>query len=313
MHLPPKTMCLLISKQSDKFMKQTTKDHKKKLWMLVLTFLTLTNIFTIKPAKSFIPYIYEPKEETIKNTSLSIGRTAAQLLQLGQPKEAVRLAELAVRLDPKDEMLWSILAEAQLRSDQPEKAKRSLKKAKKINPKKANLWFAEATIALQTKEVEEAISLLKQGLKLEPKNAGGYFHLGNARIMQTNFKLALKAFEKASKLKPSFWEALNNKGLVLFEIDQTQLAIETWRKVLKINLNAEPMLALAAAINKNNSQSEESIELAEKALAQNPNYVLSSFQAKQLWGTKLQAATSALLSNPALNSVVERAKANSNP
>merc|ERR1711965_178583 len=85
--------------------------------------------------------------------------------------------------------------------------------------------------------------------------------------MQSNpiQKQALKAFERATAIKPSFWEALNNQSLVLFEMGNTKEAIRRWRSVLAINANPEPMLALAAALNKVSPGDQESLKLAQQA------------------------------------------------
>ena len=98
-----------------------------------------------------------PTQDERRGSSIGIGRTAAQLLQLGQAKEAAQLAALAVRLQPDDERLWSVLAEAQLRSNQLPDASRSLARAKELNPDKAGLWFAEAAIALRAERPGDAI------------------------------------------------------------------------------------------------------------------------------------------------------------
>ncbi|WP_232199043.1 tetratricopeptide repeat protein [Synechococcus sp. W2B2] len=268
---------------------------------------------TTAPARALVPYVYTPSTQELEGAGIGIGRTAAQLLRLGQPEEASRLAALAVRLQPNDERLWSVLAEAQLRSDQLNDAAGSLAKAKSLNPGKAGLWFAEASLALRDNRPDDAVPLLDEGLRLDPKNAGAYFDLGNARVMQDDLRQALRAFEKATSIKPSFWEALNNQALVLFEMGNTSEAIKRWRSVLKIKSNAEPMLALAAALNKQKPGDTESIELARKALAEDPNYVLPGHQENQLWGLKLRQATETLLSEGALKSAVERAEANADP
>ncbi len=265
------------------------------------------------PVRALTPYVYTPSAQELEGAGVGIGRTAAQLLRLGQPEEAARLAALAVRLQPNDERLWSVLAEAQLRSDQLEAAAGSLAKAKALKPGKAGLWFAEASIALRDERPDDAVSLLDEGLRLDPKNAGAYFDLGNARVMQSDLRKALKAFEQATAIKPSFWEALNNQALVLFELGNAPEAIKRWRSVLSIKRNAEPMLALAAALNKQTPGDAESIELARKALAEDPNYVLPGHQENQLWGSKLRQATDVLLSQPNLQGVVERAEANADP
>jgi tetratricopeptide (TPR) repeat protein len=265
------------------------------------------------PVKALTPYVYTPSPQELEGASVGIGRTAAQLLRLGQPEEAARLAALAVRLQPNDERLWSVLAEAQLRSDQLQAATGSLAKAKALKPGKAGLWFAEASIALRDDRPDDAIPLLDEGLRLDPNNAGAYFDLGNARVMQSDLKKALKAFEQATAIKPSFWEALNNQALVLFEMGNTSEAIKRWRSVLSIKRNAEPMLALAAALNKQTPGAAESIELARTALAEDPNYVLPGHQENQLWGSKLRQATEVLLKEPILNGAVEKAEANADP
>ena len=287
-----------------------------KLWQKSLVMsLVLGSVgaTTTAPARALVPYVYTPSTQELEGAGIGIGRTAAQLLRLGQPEEASRLAALAVRLQPNDERLWSVLAEAQLRSDQLNDAAGSLAKAKSLNPGKAGLWFAEASLALRDNRPDDAVPLLDEGLRLDPKNAGAYFDLGNARVMQDDLRQALRAFEKATSIKPSFWEALNNQALVLFEMGNTSEAIKRWRSVLKIKSNAEPMLALAAALNKQKPGDTESIELARKALAEDPNYVLPGHQENQLWGLKLRQATETLLSEGALKSAVERAEANADP
>ena len=86
----------------------------RKRWITTALIGLLIPINT-DPANAFIPYIYEPNPIELKDTGLSIGKTAAQLLHFGQIKEANRLAKLAVKLNPKDARLWSILAETQVR------------------------------------------------------------------------------------------------------------------------------------------------------------------------------------------------------
>ncbi len=284
----------------------------KQVNKLLLTMLAGIAIgFTAQPVKAFVPYVYKPKIENLKATALTLGRTAAQLIHYGQIKEANRLAELAVRLSPEDDRLWSVLAETQLRNNLIDSALESLAQAKRISPEKASLWFAEGSIAIQQKNPKKAIYLINKGLKIEPDNAGAYFQLGNARIIQSKFKHALTAFYKASTLKADFWEALNNQGLVLYEMDQPKKAIKIWREVLKIKQNAEPMLALAAALKHLEPNNQESLKLAKQALSINPNYVSSAHQREQLWGEKLQAAAKRLLKDPKLMADVKRASANS--
>ena len=284
----------------------------QRSWCAALLVASTTVVGSM-PAKALVPTVYIPSAAELEGSAIGIGRTAAQLLTLGQPEEAARLAALAVRLRPNDERLWTVLAEAQLRSKQLKPAAESLARAKQLDPNNAGLWFAEASLALRDNRPNDAIPLLDKGLKLDPKNASAYFDLGNARVMQTHYRAALRAFEKASALKSTFWEAINNQSLVLFEMGNTSEAIKRWRQVLTIERNAEPMLALAAALNRETPGSEEALSLARTALQQDPNYVLPDYQKGQLWGLNLRLATRNLLTDSRLQDAVERAQANADP
>ncbi len=292
-------------------MKSPLQAHKNTSKLLKYILIGVFYLYNLPNAKAVIPYIYQPNPKELKNTGINIAKNAEQLLKMGANKEAIRLAKLAISIEPNDYRIWSILGEAQRRDRLLDQAKVSLKKAKELSPQNSSLWFAQASLALQQKDPNTAEKLLKQGLALDPNNPIAYFQLGNARIMQFKPKLALNAFKKATAIQPKFWEALNNQGIVLFEIGNKKQAINTWRNVLKIKENAEPMLALAAALNHVEPGNKKVIELAKEALAKNPNYISSTYQKEQLWGVKLREATRKLLKKPILAEAVKKALANS--
>jgi len=264
---------------------------------------------------NFVPYVYVPQRVELEGAGLGIAQVAARLLRVGQASEAARLAALTVQLLPDDPRGWLLLAEAQLRSKQLKEAGISLAQAKQLDPRNPGIWFAQGSLALRESKPNEAIDLLEQGLKLDGKNAGAYFDIGNAHIQLAQEAAALVAFEKAAALRRDFWEAINNQGLVLFDQGKTKEAIARWRQVLKLNPDAaEPTLALATGLfSQSLTNRQDALDLANKALASDPNYVLESHQKHNLWGPKLRLATQELLRQNELKSAVERAKANANP
>ncbi len=280
--------------------------------LLAATGLLLT---TGLPARALVPYVFVPQQQELEGAGMGIAQAAARLLRLGQASDAARLAALTVQLLPEDPRGWVLLAEAQLRSNQLEQAGLSLAKAKQLDPRNPGIWFAEGSLALRANRPGEAITLLNQGLKLDRTNAGAFFDLGNARILLGQSSEALAAFERASSLRKDFWEALNNQGLVLFEQGKTKAAIQRWRQVLGIKPDAaEPSLALAAGLFASGADGRsEALELASKALDNQPNYVLESYQKEQLWGPKLRSTTQQLLMLSELKQVVDRAMANASP
>ena len=283
-------------------------------WLRSLVALPLVlgvGLGSTPPAQALVPYVVLPAQQDLEAAGLGIAQAAARLLRLGQAEEAARLAALTVQLIPNDPRGWILLAEAQLRSKQPKLAAKALEQAKRLDPKNPGIWFAEGSLALHDNQPQRAILLLNQGLKLDRKNPGAYFDLGNAQIMLGQPAPALVAFEKAASLRPNFWEAVNNQALVLFELGKPTEAISRWRQVLRIKAGAaEPSLALASALNGLKPGNQEAIELANRALAAEPNYVLESYQKEQLWGPRLRAATRQLVHRNELKASLERAQAN---
>lgn len=262
-------------------------------------------------AKALVPYVYVPSSPELEAAGLGIAQAASRLLRLGQAEDAARLAALTVQLLPEDPRGWVLLAEAQLRSKQIKEAGQALARAKQLDPRNPGIWFAEGSLALRDGQPAQAVTLLEQGLRLDGKNPGAHFDLGNAHLLLNNPGTALKAFERASALRRDFWEAINNQGLVLYEMGRSDEAIRRWRRALEINGRAaEPMLALAAALQPDPGRRQEAIELAGQALALEPNYVLEAYQKEQLWGPRLQESTRTLLALPALKAAVDRANAN---
>jgi tetratricopeptide (TPR) repeat protein len=264
------------------------------------------------PASAMVPYVFLPSAKGLQDAGLGIAEEAVQMLRMGQPEYAARLAELTVRLLPNDPRGWVLLAEAQLRDNNTKQAVNALARAKRLDPNNPGIWFAEGALALRNGQATEAIALIQKGLQFDRRNAGAFFDLGNANILLKQPDPALKAFERAAALRSNFWEAINNQGLVLFEQGQVQEAMKRWRKVLSIKPGvAESSLALAAALHgQSPSNRDEAFRLAESSLADDPNYVKEDYQSEQLWGPKLREAARVLLAEPSLKPAVERAKAN---
>ena len=110
----------------------------------LFTFYLLLSIVLVnlkKPALAFIPTVYEPNFKELKSKGKGLGEIAAQLLYFGEVKKADQVASLAVKLNPNEDELWGILAEAQMRSKKLNSARSSLNKAQALKTKKAIYYF----------------------------------------------------------------------------------------------------------------------------------------------------------------------------
>ena len=260
------------------------------------------------PAWGLVPYVYIPQDEELEASALSIAQAAAQVLQTGYLEDAASLADLSVRLAPSNSQSWLLLAEARLRNGDSAAAQEALAQAKLLDADNAGIWFAEASLAMADDDFTQAETLIRRGLDLDPENANAHFDLGNALFLQGRGEEALTAFQEASAKKEDFWPAINNEGLVFYEADQPEAAMERWRQAIAINDQvAEPALALAAALYSQGDQSQATIGMAVRALDQEADYAEEAFQESQLWGEKLRAATRRLFMDSRLQSTLERA------
>ena len=277
-----------------------------------IVFLSFINFyfFKIEKVQSLIPYYYSPTKKNIQKEGISIGKYAYQLLYFGQYEQSLNLAKLAVKINRTDQKLWLILSEAQIANKLYKNALHSLNKAKKINSSNSEIYFAESNIYLKISQLENAKSALKEGLKIEPNNYKAIFQLGNIFLMEKNFSEAIDLFEKSIKIKPNFWQAINNQGLAYFEQNKINLSITLFEEAISIQNNAEPLLGLASCLR--SKDIKLALELAKKALNQDPNYVDYNFRKEQLWGEKLQASTEILLNNDQIQTEVLLAKSKIN-
>jgi len=250
------------------------------------------NIFPINKIDAFVPYYNSPSKSFLKNSGNELGKNAYQLLYFGQFKQGLALAKLAISLNTDDVKLWALLAEAQISNKLYDDALISINKGKLLNPLISELHFAESSIYINQKKIQKAKSSLNKGLEIEPKNMNGLFQLGNIFLLEKDYQKALLEYDKLINIKSDFWQAINNKGLVYFELNKTLLAIENFKNAINIEKNAEPMLALAVCLQEINIK--QSIKLAKEALEKNPKYVSFEYRKEQLWGKNLQTATEKL-------------------
>ena len=282
------------------------KFFKKVIFISLIGFYFLQ----IKQVQSLIPYYYFPGDENLKKESFSIGKSAYQLLYLGQYEQSLNLAKLAVKIDKTNEKLWLILAETQLANELHEQALESLNKAQKINSNISEIYFAKGNVYFKISQLKNAKTALEKGLKIEPKNHKAIFQLGNILLIEKNYSEAINLFDKAVNIKPDFWQAINNIGLAYYEKNNIHRSMKFFEKAISIEDNAEPLLGLASCLR--TEDIKLALELAKKALTKDPNYVDYDFRKEQLWGEKLQNSTEILLQNDQIQTDVTLAKSKIN-
>ena len=120
---------------------------KKFLKKIICVSLLSVCLFKLEKVQSIVPYYYFPTTKNLKKESLSIGKSAYQLLYFGQVEESLNLAKLAVKINTNNEKLWLILSETQVANKLYKYALNSLNEAEDINPKISEIYFAKSNIS----------------------------------------------------------------------------------------------------------------------------------------------------------------------
>ena len=282
------------------------KFFKELLCISIISFY----FFKIDKVQSLVPFYYLPTKSNLQRESLSIGKNAYQLLYFGQYEQSLNLAKLAVQINKTDEKLWLILSEAQVANKLFKNALTSLNKAQKINPMDSETYIAKSNIYIKISQLQNAKTELETALRIESNNYKAFFQLGNILLMEKKYSEAINLFDESVKNKPDFWQAINNQGLAYFEKNKINLSIKHFEKAIFIEENAEPLLGLASCLR--TKDINLALQLAEKALNKNPNYVDYNYRKEQLWGEKLQTSTEKLLQNDKLQKYVILAKSKIN-
>ena len=138
----------------------------KKFLKILSLFLISFPFLKGEQVQSFVPYYYFPTIENLQRESLSIGKSAYQLIYFGKYAEGLNLAKLAIKINKTDEKLWLILAEAQAANKLYKKALNSLNKAQDINSSISEIYFAKTNIYLKISQLKNARTALEKGLSI---------------------------------------------------------------------------------------------------------------------------------------------------
>jgi Flp pilus assembly protein TadD len=214
-------------------------------------------------------------------------------LQQGRVVEARADLERASRLDPKNAVVWTALAQAYLKSNQPQLASAAAEKAEKIAPLDpivshalaiyysetgqlphaakldAQIAFEATQALLERGDFTQAADVAQAGLTGHPRDPQLVLALGVARYGQRRFDDAIVEFLRVIGIDPTIEQPyvflgkmLDQAGAHLAEITR---ADEAW--AARDPQSAKAQLLLAKALLAANSRDERAEGLLRKSIA----------------------------------------------
>ncbi len=261
-------------------------------------------------AQVYTPYLPAIDDQQLERDADLLMEEARQLAQLPQQRNlAILRAKLATQLAPRNPDSWGILGGLYLLDNQSAASVIALEKAKALAPKEPVIWFRLGSAYFQTKEYPKAIAALEAGLKLKPNVPSAMFDLGNAYLLSGKTNDAIAIYQKAFDQDKEFWFPLNNIGLIRYKQGKVDEAIKLWQTCIAIDAKeAEPKLALAAALFTRKGDQAQGIRLAAEAMKLNLRYSEPQYMRDNLWSEELIADTVKVLAHPTVKAAIVKAQ-----
>ncbi len=121
-------------------------------------------------------------------------------------------------------------------SEQERQAIAHLEKDVTASPEKFQSWTQLGNLYYDTGQYEKAVKAYERSLELHSGDANIWTDLGVMYRRTGNPPKAIEAFDKAIAMDPAHETSRFNKGVVLmYDLNDTAGAIESWENLLKIN------------------------------------------------------------------------------
>ena len=282
----------------------------KRIYLLLFAAcLGIASVPTVTYSQALLPYSPKQDPQSLVDTSKSLLRQAAGLVQFQQYEQAIPRVALAAQLAPQNSEAWFFLGTLYVQTQKYQKGIDALQQAKAIKPQDPDTLFMLGSAYFQKGDNPLAIETINAGLKIKPDNNSALFDLGNAYYKSSKYPDAIAQYQKAVKKDPKFWPAINNIGLVSYESGDVNGAIQNWQRAISIDPKAaEPTLAIAAALFAQGKQAE-AFTTAEKAILLDNRYANIQYLKDNLWGDKLLNDTRRLIQTPRIRDFITKAPA----
>jgi protein O-GlcNAc transferase len=178
-------------------------------------------------------------------------RRGVDLQKQGDVHEAVQSLRRAVVLDPALPEAWRDLAAGLHALEDNAVAIDSLRQAIALRPNEAE-WVCDLAVLLQIcGRSEEAAQQYALATERDPTLRRGWYNLGCLFGAQDRDAEAVGCFQRALELDPTHAASHHNLGQSLFNLGDTDAAIEHYRQALALGAGApaETMLAMTIAVS----------------------------------------------------------------
>ncbi|MGK7942372.1 MAG: tetratricopeptide repeat protein [Crocosphaera sp.] len=173
-------------------------------------------------------------------------------------------------------------------------------KAIRLDPETATAKFYQqrSTVYRRLNQPQKAIADASKVIELTPDKPNSYFSRGLIYHANKDYKKAMNDYNLALSKDNKFIPAINNIGVIEYEQDNPEKAVQQWQKAINIKEDfAEVKLALAVAFYSEGKQ-DKAFSLAKDAINTDKRWKDIDYLQQNLWGEKLIKDAKILLETP---------------
>jgi len=157
------------------------------------------------------------------------------LLADGQPNLAIEEYQKALKLYPKNGVIYAQLAQALITSGETAEAFVVYEKALTKDPENPWIYTALGTQLAELKEFEAADQKFQQALEIDPNYALAYANWGDVLLKKRHdYQAAADKYEQAVKLDPSIAWVYGNWGVALEHLGESENALDKLKQSLEL-------------------------------------------------------------------------------
>jgi len=156
--------------------------------------------------------------------------------KLGEPKEAIKYARLAIKQDPEDDLHYRRLATYLVEAKDYQEALKAARKAWDLSPYEESTWQLLVKLYLELDQPQKAVDVLLKVIEIAPQNNSAYRLLATLYAEMKNPEKAADVLVKAAQRFPNNTQLALLCALLLQEQQRYQDGI----KLLELTVRANP-------------------------------------------------------------------------
>ncbi len=214
-------------------------------------------------------------------------RRALHWMDKGDIDPALRDLMQALELNSKDPQLFLLLSDLYFALESPQNSIDALKKALELDPENQSAFLKLAEIYLLKGEYATAQQYAETVLRLNSENAEAFYLKAIARLEQGDTAGAVNNLKLSARIDTVNFMAFMQLASI-YDRKEDTLAIDYYRKALKIRPADEKALFLLAASYQRHRQFEKALDTYAALTARYPNNLNAVFNSGYIYLVELE-------------------------